>query len=213
MSTPLRVLILEDRRSDIELVLHELRRAGFEPNWQHADNETDYLAGLDSAPDIILADYFLPGFDGMRALELLQQRGLDIPLIIVSGLIGEDMAVEAMQKGASDYVLKDRLPRLRPAVTQALEQKRLRDEERRLAQEAERLNEFNHNILQTMSEGLILEDLEGRITFVNPKLQSLLGYTAEELLDQPWTNIVPPDEIPRITAESSGRAAGVSSQY
>src|SRR6185436_1344819 len=177
MSTPLRVLILEDRRSDIELMLHELRRAGFEPNWQHADNKADYLAGLDSAPDIILADYFLPSFDGMRALALLQQRGLDIPLIIVSGLIGEDMAVEAMQKGAADYVLKDRLPRLRAAVAQALAQKRLREEEQRLAEEAERLNEFNHNILQTMAEGLLLDDLEGRLTFINPKLQSLLGYS------------------------------------
>jgi PAS domain S-box-containing protein/putative nucleotidyltransferase with HDIG domain len=213
MPTPLRVLILEDRRSDVELVLHELRRAGFEPDWQHADNEADYLSRLDSGPDIILADYFLPGFDGLRALELLQQRGLDIPLIIVSGLIGEDMAVEAIQKGAADYVLKDRLPRLRAAVAQALEQKRLRDEERRLAEEAERLNEFNHNILQTMAEGLSLEDLEGRITFVNPKLQGLLGYRAEELLGQPWTKIVPTDEIPRLTAESRRHAKGVSSQY
>src|ERR1041384_4227916 len=127
MPTSLHVLILEDRSADVELILHELRRAGFEPTWQHADNEADYVALLDSAPDLILADYFMPGFDGMRALELLQARGLDIPLIIVSGLMGEEMAVTAMQKGAANYVLKDQLTRLRSAVTHALEEKRLRE--------------------------------------------------------------------------------------
>jgi len=213
MPIPLRVLILEDHSADVELVLHELRRAGFEPDWRQADTEAGYLAHLDSAPEIILADYFMPGFDGMRALELLHERGLDIPLIIVSGLIGEDMAVAAMQKGAADYVLKNQLTRLRSAVTHALEAKRLRDEEQRLAEEAERLHEFNHNILQAMSEGLSVEDPQGRLTFVNPKLQSLLGYTAEELLGRPWSKIVPAAELPHVTAESSRRVVGLSSQY
>ncbi|MEK7786617.1 MAG: response regulator, partial [Chloroflexota bacterium] len=132
MSTSLQVLILEDNPSDAELFLHELRQAGFDPDWQRVETEADYCACLDQGPrpDIILADYRLPDFDGLRVLRLLQQRGLDIPFILVSGTIGEDIAVEAMKQGAADYLLKDRLARLGPAVTNALEQKRLRHAKR-----------------------------------------------------------------------------------
>jgi len=128
MTTPLRVLLLEDHEADALLVLHELRAAGFEPEWKRVDDEAGYLKALDGLPDLICADYRLPQFDGDRALTLLIERGLDIPFIIVSGSIGEELAVAAMRKGAADYLLKDRLARLGQAVKQALEQKRLRDE-------------------------------------------------------------------------------------
>ena len=110
MSIPLRVLILEDRPADAELMLHELRRAGFDPVWERVDTEADYLSRLDPALDLILADYSLPQFDALRALHLLQERGLDIPFVIVSGAIGEHIAVAAIREGAADYLLKDRLP-------------------------------------------------------------------------------------------------------
>ena len=135
MSTPLRVLILEDKLSDAELSVLELHRSGFEPDWQRVETESDYVSHLDSALDLILADYSLPQFDGLRALQLLQQSGLDIPFILISGTVGEEVAVEAMKQGADDYLLKDRLTRLGPAVRSALEQKLLRDE-RKLAKEA-----------------------------------------------------------------------------
>ena len=130
MSTPLRVLILEDRPEDAELMLHELRRAGFEPAWQRVETELDYLAQLHEGLDAILADYTLPQFDALRALQLLQEHGLDIPLIIVSGLISEEAAIECLKQGAADYLLKDRLARLGPALTHALQEKKLRDEKR-----------------------------------------------------------------------------------
>src|ERR1043166_7228648 len=131
MPDRLNVLILEDREADAELMAHELCRAGFNPVWERVDTEADYLAHLDPAPDIILADYQLPQFNGLRALETLQRLGLEIPFIIVSGSIGEDLAVKVMQRGADDYLIKDRLGRLGPAVSIALERKRLRDETRR----------------------------------------------------------------------------------
>ena len=135
MSIPLRVLILEDRLSDAELLVHELRQAGFDPAWERVETEADYLAHLDPVLELILSDYSLPQFNGLRALQLVQQRGLDIPFILVSGTIGEEVAVEAMKQGAADYLLKDRLARLGPAVKSALEQRRLRDE-RKLAEAA-----------------------------------------------------------------------------
>jgi len=130
MSAPLRVLILEDRPEDAELMLHELRRAGFDPAWQRVETELDYLAQLHEGLDAILADYTLPQFDALRALQLLQEHGLDIPLIIVSGLISEGAAIECLKQGAADYLLKDRLARLGPALTHALQEKKLRDEKR-----------------------------------------------------------------------------------
>src|SRR5438477_11590722 len=107
MAQPLRVLILEDSPEDADLLVLQLRRAGFEPDWRRVDTEKDYLANLDGQLDIILSDYAMPRFDGMRALELLNQRGLDIPFVMVSGTIGEDVAVQAVRKGAADYLLKD----------------------------------------------------------------------------------------------------------
>ena len=94
---PLRVLILEDNPSDAELMVDELRQAGFDPIWERVDNGTDFLARLDTAPDIILADYSLPQWDAPRALRALQERGLDIPFIMVSGTVGEMVAVECIK--------------------------------------------------------------------------------------------------------------------
>src|ERR1035437_7543232 len=135
MSQALRVLLVEDNPRDAELIVAELHRAGLAPDWQRGDTEPASLAALDGGCGIILTDYDLPQFSGLRALELLQLSGRDIPLIVVSGTIGEDIAVAAMQQGATDYLLKDRLQRLAPAVNQALEQSQLR-RERKQAEEA-----------------------------------------------------------------------------
>lgn len=125
----LRVLIVEDRPADVRLVLHELQQAGFKPDMIQADTEAEFLGQLESAPDVILCDYFLPQFDAMRALELIQERQPGIPFLIVSGSIGEETAVELIKRGANDYLLKDRLGRLGPAVKQALKQRELRQAE------------------------------------------------------------------------------------
>src|SRR5574341_1700794 len=101
-----RVLVLEDRAADAELMVAELRRAGFTLEWQRADNEREFAARLTPPPDLILADFHMPQFTAPRALQMLKERGLDIPCIIVSGSIGEDVAVSVLQEGAADYLLK-----------------------------------------------------------------------------------------------------------
>ena len=137
VSQPLRVLIVEDNPNDAELVLRELRRAGFNPDWKRVDTEAEFSSSLDPKLDIILSDYVMPQFSGLRALEVLNSCGLEIPFIIVSGTIGEETAVAAMRSGAADYLLKDRLARLGQAVEHALDKRRLRDE-RRQAEERSR---------------------------------------------------------------------------
>ena len=128
MSDPVRVLIVEDDPVDAELMVRELKRGGFAPDWVRVQTESEYLAQLDRDPEVILSDSNMPLFDGFEALDLLQKRALDIPFILVSGRVGEDLAVEAMKRGACDYLLKDRLARLGEAVRRAIDLRRLRAE-------------------------------------------------------------------------------------
>jgi starch phosphorylase len=118
---PLRVLLVEDNPLDADLIVHELRRSGFDPLWQRVETESAYLAQLETAPDIVLADYALPQFSAARALQLLQERRSEIPFLVVSGTIGEEAAVTMMKHGATDYVLKDRVARLGSVVVRALQ--------------------------------------------------------------------------------------------
>jgi signal transduction histidine kinase len=124
MSTPLRVLFLLGQPEEIQRLEDELRRAGFLPTGRRALTWEDFLAALDAPADVILADLDLPGFDAPAALQLLRQRGSDIPLIVLARSDGEDRAVAALRAGAADYLLKDRLARLGVAVRRALEQRR-----------------------------------------------------------------------------------------
>ncbi|HEY8710631.1 MAG TPA: response regulator, partial [Burkholderiaceae bacterium] len=126
----LRVLHLEDSEVDHELLRMHLARGGLRTQVQRIDTEAAFLSALDRDWDAILSDYNLPGFSGLVALDLLKAGGHDVPFILVSGEIGEDTAVEAMRNGASDYLLKNNLSRLVPALLHAVEAtdtKRARD--------------------------------------------------------------------------------------
>lgn len=124
--------MLEDQAPDAELLAIKLRDSGFEFDWRRADTEADFVAALDPAPDLILADYLMPGFNGLAALKRVQERELDIPFIIVSGSLGDELAAQCIKQGVADYLLKDRLNRLGPAVSNVLEEKRLRLERKRV---------------------------------------------------------------------------------
>jgi two-component sensor histidine kinase/FixJ family two-component response regulator len=173
VKTSLRVLILEDRAEDAELMVHELQRSGFEPVWQLVQTEADYLAGLGWPPDVILSDYYMPKMEAPRALHLLLALDLDIPFIVVSGAMGEDAAVAIMRQGATDYLLKDRLKRLGPAVTRALEEKRSRDE-RRQAEKALRASEARFYSFMNNSPALAsIKDADGRLLYSNNTYQQV----------------------------------------
>ncbi len=136
MGTPVRVLVVEDSEDDAELMMHELRRGGFDPIYIRTDTAKDMNAALRQDDwDIIISDYLMPGFSGLEALDTLKDSGLDIPFIIVSGKIGEETAVEAMRAGVKDYLMKDNLARLTPAVRRELQESRERMEHRRTQEE------------------------------------------------------------------------------
>ncbi len=136
MGKPIRVLIVEDSENDALLLLRELRRGGYDPAYERVDTPEAMSAALARQTwDIIISDYVMPRFSGMDALKLLQKSGFDLPFIIVSGKIGEDIAVEAMKAGAHDYITKGNLARLIPAIERELRDVQMRRE--RMRKEAE----------------------------------------------------------------------------
>ena len=159
MSTSLNLLLLEDSAADAELMVEALRESGFDPSFRRVDTKDAFLRELDHPPDFILSDYSMPQFTAQDALRLMKERGLDLPFIIVSGCIGEDMAVECMKAGAADYLLKDRLGRLGHAVTQALERKRLL-EEKRQAEQRLFLETFHDSLTGLPNRALFMDRLE-----------------------------------------------------
>ena len=184
-SRSIRLLIVEDNSTDAELIVRKLRGSGFKPKIERVDTEEAFLAALKTKVELILCDYSMPQFSGLRALELLKQSGLDIPFIIVSGTIGEETAVAAMRNGAADYLLKDRLVRLGSAVEHALEQKRGRDQHRQAREAYEGLKHNYELILKSAGDGIYGVDLNGNIIFENPKAAELLGWDTDDLLSKP----------------------------
>ncbi len=130
MKKRLRILHVEDNPLDATLIARALEKIGYDVEWARVETEADYEAALETLPAVVIADYSLPNFSGLRALELLKRRHPDIPFILVSGTVGEERAVEAIRLGAEDYLLKDRLVRLPAAVEKAV-----RDAEERVTQQ------------------------------------------------------------------------------
>lgn len=192
----LNVLILEDRPADAELILYEMKRSGYDCASVRVDTQDEYLRAIDEQPDIILADYSLPQFTAMQALHLLQEKGYDIPFIVVTGTISEEAAVETMKQGAADYLLKDRLSRLGQAVERALQQKALRDQKRK-SDEALRLSEDKFSKAFRISPDAIsiTHLIDGTYIEINEGFTSITGYPAEEILGKPalavniWANL------------------------
>ena len=159
MSTSLNLLLLEDSPADAELMIEVLRESGFDPTFRRVESKDAYLRELDQPPDFILSDYSMPQFTARDALRLMKERGLDLPFIIVSGCMGEEMAVECMKAGAADYLLKDRLGRLGHAVMQALERKQL-IEEKRQAEQKLFLETFHDSLTGLPNRALFMDRLE-----------------------------------------------------
>ena len=160
MSKPLRVLIVEDSESDSLLLVRALRSAGFEPDFDRVDTPEAMAATLtDRAWDIVISDYTMPRFDGLSALRVLKQRGLDLPFIIVSGSIGEEVAVAAMKAGAHDYVMKSNLQRLGSAIERELREAEIRSEHKRSEERLRYLAKYDP-LTGLPNRNLLYEQLE-----------------------------------------------------
>jgi two-component system, cell cycle sensor histidine kinase and response regulator CckA len=194
MNAGLKVLVVEDSEADAELMLHELTKAGYKPTARRVDN----AAGMESALrqddwDLIISDYVLPQFSGIEALKILQRRNLDIPFIIVSGKIGEEVAVEALKAGADDYLLKDRLARLPAAVERELHEAAQR-RKRREADEALRDSEERYRRLVESSPEATCICAAGHFVYVNPACVKLFSAKSPiDLIGKPFVDQVDPN--------------------
>lgn len=200
MTTPLNVLMVEDSADDAELLIVAMRKAGFDLQWKRVETHADYSANLNGKIEMIFADFTLPQFSTLRALELLQESKLDIPFIIVSGTIGEERAVESMKAGATDYVLKDRLDRLGPVVKRALREIKERAERKRM--EAQFIEAQKMQVVGHLASGLAHD--------FNNILMVVMGYSdlicSELAADNPLRKCA--EEIGHATE----RAAGLTRQ-
>lgn len=193
----LRLLILEDQPHDADLIELELRRAGFKLQAIRLESEAEFLANLHEDLDIILSDFSMPSFDALRALDLLQQSGLDIPFIVVTGSF-EREAIECMRRGAADYLQKDRLGRLVPAVQQAIQDNQMRREKRRVEQALHESEARFRGVAEAAVDALVVLDEHGLIGYCNPATEAIFGYRADQTVGQSPTVLLAEQEHERL---------------
>jgi diguanylate cyclase (GGDEF)-like protein/PAS domain S-box-containing protein len=196
--------MLEDRPADAELVVHELKRGGYESDVTRVDDEASYQAALSEDWDLILADFNLPAYDAVSALREMIRREIDVPFIIVSGSIGEDVAVAAVREGAADYLLKDRLGRLGSAVEQALAQRAARVERDKVARELHESQERFRRVFEEGAVGMATAGPDDRYIDVNDAFCQMLGYSKGEVIRLGIRDVTHPEDF-EATAEMSRR--------
>jgi len=191
METELRVVIVEDSEDDAGLVLRQLRSSGYAPVFKRVDTAADMKAVLTGESwDFVISDYAMPGFNGLAALELAKEYAPDVPFIIVSGTIGEEVAVAAMRAGAHDYVMKDNLARLGPAIKRELEEAGTRRERRHAEEVLFQQKERAQVTLQSIGDGVITSDVSGRVEYMNPVAERLTGWQDTEARGQPLMRVL-----------------------
>lgn len=211
---PLRLLLLEDSENDALLLLRELRRGGYEPVLERVSTPEKMRRALVEADErgepweIVVSDYFMPRFRAPDALALLRDLGYDTPFIVVSGKVGEETAVEAMRAGAQDYITKENMARLNPAIERELREAVVR-RERQDAQKKLREAEVRYRTLveQIPAITYIQEPLDSdrpkAVTYMSPQYESILGYAAEtEIVDEEhWLKVIHPEDRERVLIE------------
>ncbi len=156
MSIPLRVLLLGNEEEDLEPITQELERGGFEVKTQTVGSERDYFTQLDSEHDVIISPYALMQFDALRALEILKEKKLDIPFIVLGGKVGEELAVECLKQGAADFLLKARLNRLGQVVKRVVQERKVQREKRQTEASLEEGVTRARNLLEFCPVGIAL---------------------------------------------------------
>ncbi|RIE15230.1 hybrid sensor histidine kinase/response regulator [Candidatus Cryosericum odellii] len=199
MKPSLRIIIIEDSPDDALLIVREVEHAGYVVQAQRVQTAEELRDALAQGTwDLVLADYSLPHFSATEGLAILKETGLDVPFIIVSGKIGEEMAVQLMKDGATDYVMKDRLSRLGPAVQRELreadERRRKRDAEQALAESEKRYR----LLVESQTDLIVRTDPEEQLLYASPTYCALFGKTPQELMNSSYQPLVHPDDLPSV---------------
>ncbi len=201
MISPIRILYLEDDPKDAELVQATLEAEGLACEVTRVEHESDFLASLKRGGfELIFADYTLPSYDGVSALKIAKEISPEVPFIFVTGTLGEEVSIEALKLGATDYVFKTRLSRISPAVRRALREAEEKSELKR-AEEALRESEQSFRLIFDSIPGLIaVQTAAGELELVNRQLLEYFGKTLQELKAWSTNDTVHPDDLPSVIA-------------
>jgi two-component system, cell cycle sensor histidine kinase and response regulator CckA len=199
MNKPLRILHLEDDPDYCDLVHSLLAKEGFDAQSVIAGNGADFESAIDLERfDVILADYLVPGYDGLEALRLACQKCPETPVLLVSGTIGEEAAIESLKSGATDYVLKHFPERLGPAVRRAVEEAEAKNQRRRIETELSRREKYFRALTENALDILTLLDREGRFLHNSPSVKGVMGYEPIELAGQSAFAMIHPEDLPHV---------------
>ncbi len=201
MKTDLKILIVEDNPCDIELILYAIKTAGFRFIHEVVMTGISYKKAIrEFKPDIILSDYSMPKFNGMKALLIKQDLAPLIPFILVTGAMNEEIAVEVMKAGADDYIIKEHLKRLAPAISHALEQKKL-NRYKIQAEAALKESETHFRTLANSGQALIwIAGVDRKVVYFNQPWFNFTGRPLDQELGDGWTNGVHPDDLKQCIA-------------
>src|SRR6266566_9505052 len=201
MTEPLRILLADDSESDAELILLELKRGGLDFRSRRVQTEADFRRELDEfQPHLVISDFSMPQFSGPKALAITRESRGDVPFIFISGTIGENVAVDMMKAGADDYVMKNNLARLMPALKRELREAEVR-RGRRLAEE--RLHESEsrfRQLIEQASDGIFVTDKEGSFERWSETLPRLIGVEPVQMprSTREWLDLLHPDDRERF---------------
>lgn len=215
MAIRLRVLLLEDSEDDAELLLRQLRRGGYDPVYTQVQTAEAMTAALaERAWDIILSDYSMPGFSAPVALALLQKSGIDLPFIIISGTVGEDLAIAAMKSGAHDFIMKSQLRRLIPSIELRMREAAARREHQQSQKNLRLSEERFRQLAESITEVFWMTDpAKNEILYISPGYEKIWGRTCEDLYANPagWMEAIHPDD--RESVMGAARAKQVLGSY
>jgi PAS domain S-box-containing protein len=198
MHGQLRVLIVEDSVNDTFFIVRELQRGGCQVEFERVETPLTMQSALKVGNwDLIISDYLMPHFGGAAALALYKQSGSDVPFIVVSGALGDEIAVEMLKYGAHNFVSKDNLPRLVPVVIQEMRAA----QDRRIRRETETTAAYLASLIESCDDAIIGKSLDGTVVSWNNGAERLYGYAASEMIGRPLALLVPsyrPQELPEI---------------
>ncbi len=190
MEKKINLLLVEDSSDDAELLLKNLNKNGFEINHKLVSNPDDFRTALRSNHwDVVLSDYVMPGFGGMEAWQMFRQFNLDVPFIFISGKVGEESAVKAMKAGVDDFIMKENITRLAPTIERELNEAERRREFEIAEREHKKIQDRYKMVVENANEGIgIIQD--GCFQLVNPKISSILGIDAEDLIGKSFRDYI-----------------------